>query len=129
MNIVEGAELKRQNQIPQELFKSSANAALGNMYKQLGPLANEGLGKAFIDYTMNMGFSEPSQEVMQTRSMIERTILKPLNDRAELVRDHWYDEKLTNDKGHPTAKALAKANLDVGSLTNFANVVGGQALG
>lgn len=131
---LEGAEVGRvaaNNPSYKHLFELGTTNALGSLYRQLGPLAEDGIGKALIDYTRTMGLGgNEDGEVRKARSILESKAIKPLNQRAERVRDlkrsledpSWLQDTVME-------KSMAKAALDVGTLTNFANVTGGQSLG
>lgn len=131
---IEGAEVGRiAGNTPgyKQLFDLGTQNALGSLYKQLGPLAEGGIGKALIDYTHQMGFSgNESGDVLKARAVIERSSIRPLNKRAERVRDmkrSLEDPNWLQDT--EMEKAMVKSVLDVGTLTNFASITGGQALG
>lgn len=131
MKGIDGAELQHMGMVPPELFNLGTQRAVASLYSQLGPLANEGIGKALIDYTRNVGLGgNKSEDVIQARALLERSVLKPMNKRAARVRDvkrSMEDPVWLQDEA--MEKSLAKASLDVGTLTNFANITGGQALG
>jgi hypothetical protein len=131
MKGLEGSELANLGMIPPELLNLGTTKALGSLYKQLGPYAEQGIGKAIIDYTRSMGLGgNKLEEVVSARGILEKSVIRPMNKRAERVRDIKTSMEnpgwLTDDA---MEKALAKATLDVGTLTNFANITGGQALG
>src|ERR1700688_3381186 len=88
MKGIDGAELQHMGMIPPELMNSGTSRALASLYGQLGPLANDGLGKAIIDYTRNVGLGgNKTSEVIQVRSTLERAVMRPMNKRAARVRD------------------------------------------
>ena len=138
MNIgLEGREfvqMARGNAMYKSRLEMDTKRAVGSLYAQLGGLLNQdngGIAKALIDYTRNVGMGdEKSDEAMAVRGILEKSVIRPLNQRAARVRDVERSLKDPNWLTDPVMeKAIAKATLDVGTLTNFANVTGGQALG
>lgn len=131
MKGIEGAELQHMGMIPSELLGMGSQRAMANLYGQLGPMAESGIGKALIDYTRNVGLGgNVREDVIQTRAILEKNWARPMNKRAARVRDiqrSMSDPNWLTDEAMD--KAFMKATLDVGTLTNFANVTGGQALG
>jgi len=129
---IEGAELSHMGMIPPELMHLNSQNALRSLYNQLGPLSEQGLGKAMIDYVRSVGMGgNKTDEVIKARALLEKSVVRPANKVAARVRD--LERSLRDpqwESGDEVAmKAFAKATLDVGTLTNFANVTGGQALG
>lgn len=133
-NSIEGRDIARiavNDPSYKERLNFGLAGAFGSLYNQLGPLANDGIGKALIDYTRSVGFSDnKSDDAMSARAIIEKSVIRPMNQRASRVRDVKRSMENPDWLTDPVMeKALAKSTLDVGSLTNFANITGGQALG
>jgi hypothetical protein len=130
-NVIEGPELLMQSDFPQDILQLQSNRALAVIQNQLGRHVESGLGKAIFDYTQAMGVGRKTEEVKQARAIFNNSIIKPMNERARRVRDiertirepGWLDAPVM-DKS-----AMAKAVLDIGTLTNFSNITGGQSLG
>jgi hypothetical protein len=114
-----------------QMLQIGTNSAISSLYNQLGPLAEKDLGKAILDYGYNMGFGESkSEDVSKTRAVLEKSVIRPANQRAARVRDIYRSLQDPSWLTDPEMeKSLMKANLDVGTLTNFASVTGGQSLG
>lgn len=131
MKGLEGAELAKLGMVPTDLLNWGNQRAMAALYNQLGPYAEAPLGKAIVDYTRNMGMgNNKDEEVLKTRAVFESKVLRPLNQRATRVRDLKRSMEDPNWLSDPVMeKAMAKSTLDVGTLTNFANVTGGQSLG
>ena len=128
---LDGAALHKSGLVNRELLKADNMRAIGGLYSQLGVAANEGIGKHLIDYARTFGTGDNSNpEVVASRAIIEKSVIRPMNKRAERVRDlkrTMEDPTFLSDDA--MEKAFAKASLDVGTLTNFASVTGGQSLG
>jgi hypothetical protein len=115
------------------------DAAMSDLYQKMSPfiMAEAGrgsIGQSLLDYVRNMGYGEEkSPEAMEMRSRFEKGVIRPMNDFAEKYRNVEAAAQDPNWLKDPTMyksmEGLAKATLDVGTLTNFANVTGGQALG
>ena len=127
-------QMARGNAMYKSRLEMDSQKAMGSLYAQLGGLLNQdngGIAKALIDYVRNVGMGdEKSAEAMQVRGILEKSVIKPLNQRAMRVRDVKRSLEDPNWLSDPVMeKAMAKATLDVGTITNFASVTGGQALG
>ena len=131
MKGLDGRELQHMGKIPKERMQLQTGNAVASLYSQLGSYAEHGIGKSLIDFTTSMGTGgREDNETLEARAVLERSVIRPMNQRSARVRDlkrsledpNW----LTDDA---MQKSLAKASLDVGTLTNFATVTGGQALG
>ena len=119
--------------VNRDMIMSGNAQMLSSLYNQFGPMADQPLPKAIIEYAHNMGTANNNNpEVAAANATLERSVIKPLNEYAARARDivsqardadKWVSDTL------PLTKAIAKSVLDVGTLTNFANVTGGQALG
>lgn len=143
MQGLEGAELQHAGLIPADIAAMQTTRALSSVYSQLGPHAEYGLGKAILDYVRTMGtgsMRSGGEEVRKARGIVERSILRPMNQRAAMLRDGsmmtgagevrvggLFNSAAANDA--VVEKAMMKATLDVGTLTNFSNITGGQSLG
>lgn len=133
--ILEGAELQHSGMVPEERVTLQTNAAMSSLFRQLGPSADRDVGKAILDYARSMGMvSSKNKDTIAARSLIERSVIRPMNDRAAMVRNYeaWVRDPnyLDNPALAKTEKAaIKKASLDVGHLTDFASITGGQSLG
>lgn len=127
--------------VPANIRAHSLDNALSGLYRQLGPVAHEeGVGKPLLDYVRSMGYGLDgvTDEARQVHEVLQKSVLAPMNRRARRVRDKWYEAgdfedeaanpELSKSSGVDT-DALMKAQLDVGSLTDFSQVTGGQTLG
>jgi hypothetical protein len=131
MKGLDGRELQHMGRIPKERMKLQTGNAVASLYNQLGAHSEHGIGKSIIDFTTNIGTGgREDDETLAARAVLERSVVRPMNQRASRVRDlkrsledpNWLEDTALE-------KSMAKAALDVGTLTNFASVTGGQALG
>jgi hypothetical protein len=131
MKGLDGRELQHLGRIPKERMKLQTGNAVASLYSQLGPHAEHGIGKSIIDFTTSMGTGgREDNETLEARAVLERSVIRPMNQRSSRVRDlkrSLEDPNWLTDTA--LEKSMMKASLDVGTLTNFANVTGGQALG
>lgn len=131
---LEGAEASRvlaSNPSYKHLLNLGQANAVASLYAQLGPLAESGIGKSIIDYTSSMGMAgNEDAEINRARQILQKSVITPMNARAERVRSLKRTMEDSSWLADPVMeKSMAKAALDVGTLTNFANVTGGQSLG
>lgn len=130
--MLEGRALMKSGALRPEVVKSDSDAALRQMMIQLGPYSESEIGQSLLTYCRSMGamYGSPATEadIEGSRAAIQKGAITPLNEYARRLRTKWYDRDYlaTNDMGF---EALQKAQMDVGTLTNFANIVGGQSLG
>ena len=124
MKGLDGRELQHMGKIPKERMQLQTGNAVASLYSQLGSYAEHGIGKSLIDFTTSMGTGgREDNETLEARAVLERSVIRPMNQRSARVRDlkrsledpNW----LTDDA---MQKSLAKASLDVGTLTDFATV-------
>lgn len=134
----EGSELQMMGKLDQNLLNLLTGEAMGSLYKQFGAIANEEIPQAIMEYTRNMGSFQKSKEALDVRALYEKDVLRPMNHFAARRRNviksvqdpNWVAEDAESAALFGMSKsALRKAVLDVGTLTNFANIVGGQSLG
>ena len=132
MNILEGPALIKSGAIRPEQIANDVNNAVMSTMRQIGPHASTEIGGHLLNYMrfMGMGGMGPisDNDMSNARSVIQKSILNPMNEYARNLRDNWYDRQFLA-KNDLTDEALMKAQLDVNTLTNFANITGGQALG
>ncbi len=108
-----------------EVSKAIAHAA-----QSLGPAMNSPFGEAIIGIMRNGGMESSNP---QARSLAETMngAMRPMNDLARTYRTQGFRKFLGQPA--PLAKGaestVAKAELDVGTLTDFSSITGGQSLG
>lgn len=101
------------------------NQAVGLVVQQLGPHANTDFGRAITQFV--------SESIMGT----ERAKAQTQDFEKKMIKSRAFSKAfrantrgpLPNYEAIVKANPLAKATLDVGTLTNFADVTGGQTLG
>ena len=103
------------------------NQAVGLMIQQLGPAANTDFGMNLQSFVVES--MVPTERATKQSEIFEKSMVKTRAMSKEF-------RKNTRAKAFPTYDAVSKANpemrkavLDVGSITNFAQINGGQSLG
>lgn len=108
-----------------EVSKAVSTAA-----RQLGKAADTQFGQAVLGMMINGG-AESSNPAGVSLAGRFNEAMKPMNDMAHIYRTEGFRKYL--GKSAPLAKdadgVVAKAELDVGTLTDFSQITGGQALG
>lgn len=127
--------------VPKPKREAAINSAISSLYRQLGSSAHEeGVARPMLDYVRSMGsgLDGVTDEARAVHDILQKSVVAPMNRRARRVREKWYETRDFEDeladaelsKSYGMASdALMKAQLDVGTLTDFSQVTGGQTLG
>lgn len=104
--------------------------AIGNAAHQLGRASDTPMGQAILGMMINGGAESSNEHAVSLAKRFNES-MKPLNDMARIYRTEGFKKYL--GKQSPLAKGaegeVAKAELDVGTLTDFSQITGGQSLG
>ncbi|MDE2232577.1 MAG: hypothetical protein KGJ90_00395 [Patescibacteria group bacterium] len=122
-------QLTSGDQSAQEFAKAQAIDGMQNW------LRNSGLESGHRDFLLNCAFMGTNYEKADVRAVVERLhkTAEPANALAKAFRSNVrYSRgmaRMASLKDLYEQKAISKADLDVGTLTNFAQITGGQSLG
>lgn len=104
--------------------------AVGDAARHLGRAAETPFGQAILGIMVNGG-AESDNEFAKSLAGRMNEAMKPMNELAHIYRSEGMRKYL--GKPAPIAKSaegvVSKAELDVGTLTDFSQITGGQSLG
>lgn len=132
-NMLEGPALMKSGALRMDRVSADVNNAVMSTMRTMGDAAKTEIGGHLLNYMRHMGMGGgfgvlSENDIANARAVIQKSILSPMNAFARNMRSSWYDRQFLA-KNDLTDEAIMKAQLDVNTLTNFANITGGQALG
>jgi len=114
----------------QDILNDLQSRAIAGICKQFGDNLNQPLPQAITALARGLGTKSSLKEGRAASEAIAKSQATYWNSfRAENVKTDEGSSLKVLSKGSWSGGALAKADLDVGTLTNFAQITGGQSLG